>query len=546
MRIIPSLLLAGLIFTASCDRRPAEPDKTFRFINRGDIFTLDLNQMSYAQDIRLTYAIREGLYAPTGPNFTPEPAGAIGCDISADKRVYTFHLRDTGWSNGDPVTANDYVFSWKLMLDSPGEYSGLFAYIEGAEAYEDAIKAGKPVDFSTVGIVAVDDKTLRVTLKQPVAYFLDLTAFPPFYPRNQRSMEKFRRTDVPQLSYNSAYTKPPDVVTNGPFMLTKWAFKRVLHMERNPYYWDAKTVKLDAVEMVVNDNLLSEYLQFKAGAVDWVCEVPADIAPELKQQGLPQMKTSTSFGTFFLTLNCIDHLPQSPNDKNPLADARVRQALDMAIDKQFICDNITRLGEPVATHYIPPGTLPGFESLPGLPQDIQKAKQLLADAGYPNGAGFPKLPILYNTENTTRARIAQVLKQQWKQALNIDVEIEGIEGKIFHERVSSHNYTIATVSWIGDYPDASTFTDKYAANGDQNDSQWKDPTYNDLLAKAAVETDTAKRLTLLSQAEHVLNLQAPIIPIYHYVNSSLISDRVQGITMNPRSIVNWKNIELKN
>jgi len=545
MRTVASLLLAGLLLTASCDRRPSEPEKTFRFINRGDIFTLDLNQMSYAQDIRLTYAIREGLYAPTGPDFTPQPAGATGCDISADKCTYTFHLRDNGWSNGDPVTAHDYVFSWRLMLESPGEYSSLFGYIAGAEAFENVIKAGKPADFSTVGIVAVDDKTLRVTLKQPVPYFLDLTAFPPFFPRNERSMERFRQRNLPRLAYKPEYTKPPAVVTNGPFMLTRWAFKRELHLERNPHYWDAKHVKLDAVDMVVNDNLLSEYLQFKAGAVDFVSDVPADIAPELKQQGLPQMKISTSFGTFFLTLNCGDQLPQSPNKKNPLADPRVRQALAMSIDKQFICDNITRLGEPVATHYIPPGTLPGFQSRPGLPQDVQKAKQLLADAGYPNGAGFPKLPILYNTENTTRARIAQVLKQQWKQGLNIDVEIEGIEGKIFHERVSSHNYTIATVSWFGDYPDASTFTDKYAANGDQNDSQWKDPAYNDLLAKAAVETDVAKRLTLLSQAEQVLNTQVPIIPIYHYVNTSLIADRVEGITMNPRSIVNWKDVALR-
>lgn len=543
------LAVAALMAAMSCDRRPVAESNTLRFINRGDIFTLDLNDMSYAQDIRLTYAIREGLYAPRGPDYTPQPAGATGCDISADQKTYTFHLRDSKWSNGDPVVAGDYVFSWRLMLESPGEYTYLFHNIAGAEAYEDAVKDGgkdgKPADFASVGIAAVGDHTLRVTLRQPVTYFLDLTAFTPFFPRNQKSMEAFRRTDTPHLSYDSGYTRPPNVVTNGPFVLTDWQFKKILHLQKNLDYWDAANVKLDAVEMIVNDNLLSEYLQFTAGAVDWLAEVPADIAPELLAQKLPEMKTSTSFGTAFLTLNCAEHLTVLPDVKNPLADVRVRQAMAMAIDKKFIVDQITRLNESVATTYVPPGTMPGYVNEPGLAMDVVKAKQLLAAAGYPGGAGFPKLPILYNTENATRARIVQALKQQWKQALGIDVEIEGIEGKIFHQRISTHNFVIAPSAWYGDYPDPSTFTDKYAAASEQNDSQWFNTQYNDLLTQAAAETDVAKRYATLEQAEHLINTEVPLIPMYHYVNTSLISGRVSGIAMNPRSIVNWKDVAVK-
>ena len=540
------IFLIVLAATLSCDRKPPAADSnTFRFINRGDIFTLDLNDMSYAQDIRLTYAIREGLYAPTGPDYTPQPAGATGCDISADKKTYVFHLRKTRWSNGDPLVAGDYVFSWRLMLESPGEYTYLLHKITGAEAYEMAVKTGMPAHFASVGITAIDDDTLRVTLRQPVTYFLDLLAFPPMFPRHARSMEPFRRMNTTRLSYDSRYTRPPAVVTNGPFTLTDWQFKKVLRLEKNPNYWDAANVKSAAVEMIVNDNLLSEYLQFKANAVDWLAEVPADIAPELLEQKLPEIKTSTSFGTAFLTLNTADHIAALPGEKNPMADVRVRQAMAMAIDKQFIVDRITRLHEQVATTYVPPGTLPGYHSEPGLTMDIGKARKLLADAGYPSGAGFPKLPILFNTENATRARIVQSLKQQWKQALGIDIEIEGIEGKIFHERVSKHDYAIATVSWFGDYPDPSTFTDKYAAASEQNDSQWMNPQYNDLLTQAAAETDAAKRYAMLEQAEHLINTEVPIIPMYHYVNTSLIGGRVRGIEMNPRSIVNWKGVSVE-
>ena len=540
--------LISLIFVllptlfGACDHRPDPADATvFRFINRGDIITLDLNQMSYVQDFRVTYAIREGLYSPTGANFAPEPAGATGVDLSPDKRTYTFHLRpEAKWSNGDPVVAGDYVFSWKLMLDSPGEYTYLLHGIEGAHAYTDALAADKRADFDTVGVKAIDSHTLRVTLAKPITFFLDLIAFPPFYPRHEPSMRPFKEG----RGYNSRYTRPPAVVTNGPFVLTDWQFKKHLRMDRNPNYWDAANVKLSAIENVTNDNALSQYLQFEAGAVRYVTEVPADVAPELRAQHKVGFSTCTAFGTFFLTLNCRPELPSG--QKNPLNDVRVRQALALSIDKSFITENISRLGEPVADTYIPPGTLPGYKSLPGLGYDVKRAKQLLADAGFPEGRGFPKLPVLYNSDNSLRARVAQVLKQQWKQNLGIDFEIEGVEVKTFKERNSTKNYTISTVAWYGDYPDVSTFTDKYLSSSNQNDSDWQNPEYDGLLAQAASEPDATKRFDLLRRAENMINIQVPIIPIFHYVNAAMIDPSVEGMTINARSLINWKRVAIKN
>ncbi|HEY7116968.1 MAG TPA: ABC transporter substrate-binding protein, partial [Tepidisphaeraceae bacterium] len=183
------LLLAAMVWSGGGVEKRAD----FAFLNRGDVYTLDLNKMSYLQDFRMTYGIREGLYSPDPVTLRPIPAGATGYDLSDDKRVWTFHLREEcKWSNGDPVTARDYVFSWRRMLEEPGEYTYLYDYVRNAKAYVQSYARGEPIDFKTVGIQALDDRTFRVTLVNPVPYLLELAAFPPFYPRHERSMTKYR------------------------------------------------------------------------------------------------------------------------------------------------------------------------------------------------------------------------------------------------------------------------------------------------------------------------------------------------------------------
>jgi oligopeptide transport system substrate-binding protein len=337
-------------------------------------------------------------------------------------------------------------------------------------------------------------------------------------------------------------------------------------------------VKTKTIELVENENPLNQLLLYESGAIDWLADVPGDVASELKKQGRKDLRTSTAYGTAFLTLLCQPNLPDSlGGGKNPLADMKVRQALAMSIDKQYVVDNLTRMGELPARTYLPPdGTLPDFRWLPGpydktrtpaepyspeqvrqllaaktfpdgpgLPYDPDAARKLLAEAGYPNGAGFPTLPILFNTNNETRARIAQTLKNQWKQVLNINVNIQGIEGKIFQQRVSKKEYAIATVAWYGDYPDASTFTDKYLSTSLQNDSDWQNPAFDALCAKAAKEGDAAVRGKIHSEAENMIDTEVPIIPMYHYVNTSLSRDNVTGVLPNPRQLSFFKNITVR-
>jgi oligopeptide transport system substrate-binding protein len=574
------LLLAGAIVWSGGSAQKAAD---FTYIDRGDIITLDLNQVSYMQDFRMLYAIREGLYSPEGGTLKPIPAGATGYDLSDDKKTWTFHLRPAArWTNGDPVTARDYVFSWRRLLEEPGEYTYLLYCIKNAEDYEKSYTKGEPIDFKTVGVEAVDDLTLRVTLENPVPYLLELMAFPVFYPRNERSMEPFKvlQDGGKKYGYRADYTRPaphagaPGVVTNGPYELKIWDFKRRLILEKSDSYWDKDSIVVPRIEKAVNESALGQFLSFQASAAQWLSDVQPDLAAELLAKGTPELKTSPAFGTMFITLMCR---PQTPDGrKNPLADVRVRQALAMSIDKKFIVDNITRIGELPARTYLPPdGTLPNMRWLPGpfdatrkaeqpyddkeirkrllsdlngpgpgLPRDVERAKQLLAEAGYPGGAGFPALPILYNSDNAMRAKIAQTLKSQWKAALGIDFAIETVEVKTFKERVSKKDYVIATAAWYGDYPDVSTFTDKYYSTSLQNDSDWVNPAYDDLLKRAAREGDAAARIKLLSQAENMIDTEVPVIPMFHYVNAYLVKGTVHNMDPNPRSVVVFKALRL--
>jgi oligopeptide transport system substrate-binding protein len=514
---------------------------------------------------------------------------AVDHKLSDDKRVWTFTLRkEAKWSNGDPVTAHDFVFSWRRMLEDPGEYTYLFFYIKNAKSYSEQLQAyftepkrPRP-SFDDVGIKALEDHTFVVTLTDPVPYLLELVAFPPFYPRHAKSMEPFKTqpdAKTGKYSYKAEYTRPPHVVTNGPFVLTKWEFKKRLLLEKSDTYWDRANVKSSTVEMVVSESPLAKFLLYESGKVDWNAEVEGDLAAELQARKRTDLRHSMAFGTAFLTVMCKPELPSSipgggPGVKNPLADSRVRRALAMSIDKRFIVDNITRMGELPARTYVPPdGTLDRFTFLPGpydknrtdrysaeemrkrlttddglngngpgLPYDVQEARRLLAEAGFPNGKGFPRLPILYNTSSTARERISQRLKNEWREKLNIEIDIVGLETKIYRDRVTNFDYAIATVAWYGDYPDVSTFTDKYLSSSKQNDTGWGTPEYDSLCDAATKEGDFDKRVRILEKAEHLLNTEVPIIPLYHYVNTSLNRDNVHGVKPNPRNMTIFKNV----
>ncbi len=548
--LLPLILIIplGIVLALSGSATEKKPD--FIFINRGDVTTLDPKGMSWMQDIRVAYALWEGLYLLDPVTIEAKPGAAERVDVSDDKKIWTFHLRQDGkWSNGDPVTAHDFVFAWKRALDDPGEYTYLLRCIKGAGPYTDAVAAGTKADFATVGVEIIDPMTLRVTLDRPVVYFADLCAFPPMFPLHAASMEKYKRPADPNtgvVRYKPEFTRNKPLVTNGPYMLTKWEYKKRLRMEKNPHYWDIANVKSDIIEQVSAEDTLPAFLMYDTGTVDWVAEVSGEIASELyeksKQGERSDLHVFPSFGTYYYSFNCNEKLPNG--QKNPFADVRVRRALSMGFDKRVIVENVTRMGEQPAHTYIPRGVFKDYESPQGATFDIAGAKKLLAEAGYPDGKGFPTVTLLFNT-GAHHGQVGQSVVNQWRTNLNINVVLEGVEVKVFRQKLRGKDYSIARASWFGDYNDPSTFTDKYLSVSENNNAGWLNKEYDALCAAAADETDPAKRFRLFEQAEQLLLNEAPILPVYYYVNATLFRGNVKGIPLNARNMFNFKSFHVE-
>lgn len=549
--LIPIVLLAMLVASMFWSGRSEGEPADFVFFDRGDVRNLDPNRMSWMEDIRLGYGIFEGLYAldPQTLNAVPGTAGRI--DISPDGTVYTFHIRpNAGWTNGDPVLAEDFVFAWKRMMDQPGDYTYLLDFIVGAKAYRAAVAEGKPADFSAVKIEVLDSRTLRVTLEHPVPYFLDICAFPPTFPLNRRSMERFRKVD-PQTgreTYDNSFVRPPHFVTNGPYRLASWEFKKRVRLVANEHYWDRANVKSRVIDrLIIEDNKLGEFLRYETGVVDWLSDMDTNIAAELLARGRrnpllkrDDLKVFPAFGTYFYSFNCLPKFKDGRD--NPFKDLRVRRAFALAVDKQPIVETITRMGERIADHYVPPGSLPGY--LPperGLVHNPSEARRLLAEAGFPGGRGFPPLKLLFNT-GSRHGEVAQQIRRQWRDKLGVTLELEPVESAIFSERLHNQEYDIARASWFGDYRDVSTFADKFLANSDNNDAKWVNPEYDRLCYAAAREQDHAARMEMYRRAEQILLDEAPLIPIYYYVNTFMFRENVRGIPLDPRNMVVLKAV----
>jgi oligopeptide transport system substrate-binding protein len=549
------VILAGLVAAAvfwSHDSGDSER-ADFAFVNRGDNKCLDPNNMSWMQDIRLAYALWEGLYTPDPVTWKPVLGTADRATVDSTKRVWTIHIRPGAkWSNGDAVTAGDFIFSWRRFLETPGEYTYLHFYIRGAKQYSAdfgeyvaARKNGdttRPApDFGSVGEKAIDDQTIEVTLNDPVPFFPSLLAFPPYFPMNERSMHDFLEEDG--LHYKLDFTRPPHLVTNGPYRLAEWTFKRRLRMVASDYYWNRASVKSRVIDQIYAEDGTAAFRTYERGDVDWLAELDSDLASQILKHGhRDDLHVFPAFGTYYYSLNCLPTLWDGR--KNPLADVRVREALAMSIDREPIVKNVARLDQPPSRTYIPPHVFEGYVSPAGLPYDVAAARKLLAEAGYPDGRGFPALTILYNTEDI-HEDVAQVVRRQWLENLGIEVGLEGVEIKIFGARLHTQQFDIARASWYGDYDDPSTFTDIYKSDSEDNNPKWSNAEYDRLCGEAQKEIDPKKRMALLSRGENILLNDAPIMPLFTYVNAYLFRPEVKGLPLAANAMLMFNSVQVE-
>jgi len=448
------------------------------------------------------------------------------------------------------------VFAWRRMIEQPAEYSYLFQCLKGSVDYQaafgkwkDEVAAGKrtpPPDFKTVGVEALDRKTLRVTLAQPVVFFYSLCAFPSFFPQHEPSMRPYEKRDPTGTyvtGYDQAFTRPPHLVSNGPYRMADWSFKRRMRLIANDYYWDRANVKSRIIDQVYIDDQMAAFRAYEAGEVDWMTEMDNDLAAELLVRKRSDLKVFPNFGTYYYDFNCQPKLPDGR--VNPFADRRVRRAFSMAVDKEPIVRNVTRTGETVTNALVPHGSFKDYPAPKGLELNVAEARRLMAEAGYPDGKGFPHCTITFNSDFSQHGQIAQVLRRQWQENLGVDLELEAVEVKVFGDRLHNHEFNIGRASWYGDYPDPSTFTDVFKSTSENNDPGWKNPAYDALLKKAELETDPAKRYGILAEAENLLLEDAPILPLYQYVGHYLFHDNVTGIPLDSRLMIVLQGVKVK-
>ena len=482
------------------------------FINGAEPETLDPAIITGQPEGRVVNALFEGLCA-FDKHGRPQPGVARSWDISPDGRTYTFHLReDARWSDGSPLTARDFVDSWRRTLtpETGSQYSYMLDPILNARAFAE----GRVTDFSEVGVKAPDARTLIITLESPTPYFLDLCAFPTLHPVPMSLIEKL----------GDDWVKPGRIVGNGAYVLEEWRINDRIRLRKNPHYWNRENVALETVDILPISKDSVAFNFYASGLADLVMDkglAPIALMDQLRERR--DFHAAPFLGIYFLRFNCRE---------GPFQDVRVRKAFAMCIDKTRIVQKITRAGELPAGSFVPPG-IEGFEGAEGLPYDPERARALLAEAGYPGGEGFPYVRYLFN-ESQQNESIAVELRDMWRKELGVTIDLARQEWKVYLNSLSSLDYDIARSSWVGDYPDPNTFLDMFLTGGGNNRTGWSDPAYDDLIASAARETDPVQRFQLLASADRMLTGQAvPIAPIYYYVGIQLYDpDKIGGIAAN--------------
>lgn len=598
------IVLAGALLTWEKSRLPAE----IKFASV-DVFTLDPQRMSYMQDLRISRSLFDGLCSHDPETGNPTPAVALNWETSPDAKTWTFHLRpDARWTTGDPVTSEDFRNAWRRLLlpDTAADYSELLFPVRGAREFfawrtnalaqyaagnihnaESATKlwATTIETFDRmVGIRTPDPHTLVVELDNPVPYWLDLCAFQTLAPIHQSSLDMFTRIDPATgfIRSDSGWTKPGVLVTNGPMKLVDWKYKREMRLEPNELYVGPNTPIAKSIEVIPIEDANTAVLAYESGSVDWISDLTAESradlaessrrwldrhreeyelrlgagatedealaalpAPDLALGERRDVHVLSAFGTDFWSFNCRPQL--SNGQPNPFADARVRRAFALAVNKVTLTTLVTRLNERVATTIVPRGSIDGYVSPAGLPFDIARARTEMTAAGWidrtgdgivENAAGdpFPIVDMLYMTGNPRVKNIAIALASMWRDALGVQCELRGKDGKFAKQDLRLGNFMIARGGWYGDYADPTTFLDLSKTGNGNNDRAFSNARYDELLAHAAVELDPVKRMAILTEAERLLvEEEMPILPLCQYVTLYMYDPtKIRGLTRNPR------------
>lgn len=524
------LFVAILVLFSGCRRQnestSAASSKVLHVGNGSEPADLDPHVVTGTPEHRVIGALFEGLVAE-GPNGEDTiPAVAERWEVSPDERVYTFYLRkDARWSNGEPLTAHDFVRSYRRLLTPSlaAEYAYKLHGVVGAEEFN----RGTLTDFAQTGFKAPDDHTLVITLKRRVPYLLEAMKHYSWFPVHTPTIEK--AGGLARRGTN--WTRPENFVSNGPFVLTSWQVGQKLVVKRSPTYWDRSNVKLDEVHFYGTENIEAEERMFRSGQLDKTYELPVSKVQVYQTEYPEAYREDPYYAVYFYRFNTT---------KAPLNDVRVRRALALAIDREAIVKNVTRAGQTPAFQFCPPSAK--FVSRARLTGDLNEARRLLAEAGFPEGRGFPRISVLFNTSENHRT-IAEAIQQMWRRELGIEISLTNQEWRVYLDAQDSLNYEISRSGWIGDYPDPATFMDMWITGGGNNDTGWASPEYDRLLAASQEAKNDDERFEYYQQMEELLVRELPIVPIYFYTRPYALNPKVRW-KPNVLDNVNWKFVEI--
>ena len=529
--LLPVLLAAGAGAPAFADGEvptPAKNDNVLRLGNGDEPQGLDPHLVSGVIEHNVLMSLLEGLCAEDPKTLEPIPGAAEKWEISEDGTVYTFTLRENGrWSNGDPVTAEDFRFSFERIL-SPrlaGEYAYMLHVIKNARAFNE----GRITDFSDVGVKVMGDKVLQITLEAPTAYFLSVQSHFCYFPVHKATILEHGKID----DRDTGWTRAGSFVGNGPFQLEEWKVNEVIRVKPNPAYWDAAAVKLAGIEFYPVKQAETEERMFRAGQLDRTNTIPLPKLDTYKQKFPNLLRRDPYLATAYYLFNTT---------RKPFNDLRVRKAFSLAINRQAICDRILKGGQTPALYLTPPDTA-GFTSRSALAGTLDEARKLLADAGYPGGRGFPDVDLLYNTSDNQRI-MAEIVQQMWNRELGVKVNLVNQEWKVYMDTRRKLDFSICRAGWTADYNDPMSFLDLFVTGGGNNNTGWSSAAYDAAIAEAG-RTTGEPRMEAFQRAEALLAAELPILTLYHYRTVNLVHPRVQG--WNPTNLDHhpYKHVSLK-
>lgn len=512
------LLAFFVILSSGCKPRGTPVDRGIRdqVLYRSlsaDPTDLDPHLITTLFALNVTSALFEGLVAEDPVDLHPVPGVAESWEISADALTYTFKLRaNARWSNGEAVTAQDFVASAKRALTPALGASNLdfLNPVRNARAYH----TGLLKDFTQVGIAAPDARTLRIQLDHPAPYFLSLLTHPVWFPVYLPALEKMGSP----TDRSNRWTRPATFVGNGPFTLKEWNPGTLILAEKSPTYWDAATVRLRAIRFLPATSVDTEERSFRAGQVHITEAVPLARLDVYRREKNPALTVSPFLDTYFYRVNVTRPI---------LKEAKVRRALSLAVDRHAINDTILRGQQRPAFSFTLPDSTPGYTPPLHAVSDPVAARALLAEAGYPGGKDLPPFELLINISGNHQI-IAEAVQAMWRRELNIDVRIVSMELSAALEQRRNLAYQILRSDWAADYPDPKAFLEIFASGSASNHTGWKNIHYDELLVEADRTADPAARFTLLQRAESILLDESPLIPIYHLSTIRLVHPAVRG------------------